>query len=62
MIDTIPAYRDFEPTPIELSVFVEKWLPGLSDDGLYCGLNWAGNRAIGYDLSPSAVLARLTAR
>lgn len=62
VIDIIPAYRDFEPAPIELSVFVKRWLPGLSDDGLYCGLNWSGNRATGYDLTPVDVLTRLTAR
>jgi hypothetical protein len=60
-INTSPAYRDFEPVPIELSEFVERWLPGLKKDGLHCGLNWSGKRATGYDLTPADVLTRLTA-
>jgi hypothetical protein len=61
VIDTVPAYRDFEPTPIKLSEFVNRWLPGLKSDGLYCGLNWSGKSATGYDMTPSDVSARLTA-
>lgn len=60
VIDAVAAYRNFEPVPIGLSEFVERWLPGLERDGLRCGLNWAGKRATGYDLTPTAVLARLT--
>lgn len=51
----------FEPAPIDLVAFIEGWLPGLEKDGLRCGLNWSGERATGYDLRPSEVLARLLA-
>ncbi|MGM4912631.1 DUF2750 domain-containing protein [Rhizobium sp. 768_B6_N1_8] len=61
-IEAIPAYRDFKPEPIPLSAFVERWLPGLKKDGLFCGLNWSGERATGYDLAPTALMARLAAR
>ncbi len=59
--DNVSAYKGFEPTPIDLVAFIERWLPGLEKDGLRCGLNWSGARATGYDLRPSEVLARLLA-
>lgn len=61
IIETVPAYLDFKPEPIPLSAFIERWLPGLKKDGLYCGLNWSGKRATGYDLSPTDLMARLAA-
>ena len=61
VIKAVPAYRDFEPVPIALSEFVERWLPGLTKDGLHCGLNWSGKGATGYDLPPADLLARLKA-
>jgi hypothetical protein len=61
IITAVPAYRDFKPEPIPLSAFIERWLPGLKKDGLYCGLNWSGERAKGYDLSPTDLMARLAA-
>jgi len=61
IITAIPAYSDFKPEPIPLSVFMERWIPGLEKDGLYCGLNWSGERAAGYDLSPADLMARLRA-
>lgn len=59
IIETVPAYRHFKPEPISLSAFIERWLPGLNRDGLYCGLNWSGESATGYDLSPTDLMARL---
>ena len=61
IIKTVPAYGEFTPEPIPLSVFIERWLPGLQKDGLCCGLNWSGARATGYDLSPADLMARLAA-
>ena len=61
LISTVTAYADFQPAQLELSAFIERWLPGLERDGLLAGLNWAGERATGYDLQPKDVLARLAA-
>lgn len=61
VVETVNAYKDFEPVPIELTAFAEKWLPGLEKDGLLCGLNWSGERATGYDIAPRDVLARFAA-
>ncbi len=61
IIKSVTAYCDFTPEPIPLATFVKRWLPGLQKDGLYCGLNWAGARATGYDLSAADLMARLEA-
>ncbi|GHH69567.1 DUF2750 domain-containing protein [Promicromonospora soli] len=54
-----PEYHPFEVVSIPLDDFQTKWLPGLSRDGLKVGVNWAGARATGYDLSPEEVETRL---
>ena len=54
-------YRPFEIVSISLDDFRTVWLPGLGRDGLKVGVNWAGPRAAGYDLSPNVVEARLNA-
>ncbi|MGO8344211.1 DUF2750 domain-containing protein [Rhizobium ruizarguesonis] len=46
VIQSVLAYRDFTPTPIALSEFVKRWLPGLTRDDVYCGLNWSGKGAV----------------
>ena len=61
VVETVNAYKNFEPVPIELTTFAEKWLPGMQKDGLLCGLNWSGERVTGYDLAPSDVLAKFMA-
>jgi hypothetical protein len=61
VIDTIPRYRAFQTERLTLAEFVENWLPGLEGDGLLAGLNWSGARAIGYDMSPGDVRARIEA-
>ncbi|WP_237350479.1 MULTISPECIES: DUF2750 domain-containing protein [Rhizobium] len=61
IIKTIPAYGEFTPEPISLPVFIERWLPGLQKDGMFCGLNWSGADATGYDLPPADLMARLAA-
>ncbi len=55
----VHAYRGFKPERLSLDQFVKAWLPGLEKDGLFVGVNWAGQRGIGYDMSPKDVLARL---
>lgn len=60
VIDSVPAYKDFEPVEITLQEFKEKWLPGLKTDGLLVGINWSGESATGYDLQPEEVLSSLS--
>lgn len=55
IIANVPAYSSFEPFEISLDDFLARWLPGLERDGLKFGLNWSGERAVGYDVEPSRV-------
>jgi Protein of unknown function (DUF2750) len=62
VVSNSPAYRGFSLHQIALSEFLDRWLPGLERDGLLVGLNWAGDRATGYDFEPSVVRERLGTR
>lgn len=55
VIETVADYRGFTPVPIEWSVFVERWVPGLEKDGLLVGINWSGQSATGFDAEPRKV-------
>lgn len=57
IIDTVVAYRGFEPVEIRLDDFLQKWLPGLAKDDLSVGLNWYGAKATGCHFSPEDVRA-----
>jgi hypothetical protein len=59
VIANVAAFRSFSPVEIELQAFLDRWLPGLERDGLKAGLNWSGERAIGYDVEPQEVASRL---
>ena len=38
--------------------FRDRWIPGLTKDGLKVGVNWSGARALGYDIDPAEVQTR----
>lgn len=59
IIATVPAYAGFQPFEISWELFRDKWLPGLERDGLLVGVNWSGPHALGYDLVPKDVRARI---
>jgi hypothetical protein len=59
VVEQVPAYGGFEVVRIELSVWKDRWLPGLQTDGLLVGLNWAGASATGHDLEPPEVVRNL---
>ena len=61
VIETVPAYKSFKPYRLSLTDFVEDWLTGMEKDGLVVGINWSGTRALGYDMSPADVRARIAA-
>ena len=61
VVDTVPAYRDFEVEPVSLVDFRDAWLPDLESNGFLVGVNWSGKGASGCDLSPADVLAGLAA-
>jgi hypothetical protein len=59
VIASVPDYAKFEPVELPWDGFRDRWLPGLERDGLRVGLNWSGERALGYDYSPADVLERI---
>ena len=61
IIEHVPAYAGFRVRQIPLGEWEERWLPGITRDGLHVGLNWYGSSATGYDFTPRQVLERLAA-
>ena len=59
IIRRVHAYHAFRPVELSLDVFIERWLPGLERDGLFVGVNWSGDRALGYDVAPASVRERI---
>jgi hypothetical protein len=55
IIQTVPAYAGFRPHELSWEVFRDRWIPGMTRDGLRVGVNWSGASATGYDLEPAAV-------
>jgi len=62
VISKVTAYRGFSVVAVPLDEWRERWLPGLTKDGILIGLNWSGSRAIGYDSDPDDVEKNLVAR
>lgn len=60
IIKNVHAYRDFQPYEIKLEDFINKWIIGLEEDGLYVGVNWSGKKATGYDVKPNELLEHIT--
>lgn len=50
IIGTVTAYKGSSPFEISWADFVERWVLGLTRDGIPAGVNWGGPRATGYDL------------
>ena len=55
----MPAYSSFSVVEIKWADFCDRWIPGLSSDGILIGVNWSGARSTGYDLEPEQVLANV---
>jgi hypothetical protein len=55
IINSVTAYSEFEAFEISWDAFRDRWLPGLEKDGLLVGVNWSGDKAVGYDVEPKSV-------
>jgi hypothetical protein len=55
IIKTVPGYANFTPHEISWIDFCERWVPGLSEDGIKVGVNWSGPKATGYDVDAPVV-------
>jgi hypothetical protein len=56
VVKHVTAYGGFEVVPIPIEEWLGDWMVGLEHDNLLVGINWAGARATGYDLTPGQVL------
>jgi hypothetical protein len=56
IVKHVTAYHGFEVVPITVDDWLSNWMVSLEHDGLLVGVNWAGARATGYDLTPGQVL------
>jgi hypothetical protein len=61
IINTVPAYAGFTPDEISWEKFCSAWAPGMTRDGLLVGVNWSGERAVGYDIEPDQVVRNVAA-
>lgn len=61
VIGSVPAYAGFTPDEISWDKFLAAWVPGLTRDGILVGLNWSGERALGYDIEPEQVAVNVAA-
>lgn len=37
----VEDWKGYKPNPIRLDDFIDAWLHGLDEDGLYVGINWS---------------------
>jgi hypothetical protein len=56
IVKHVTAYGGFEVVPIPVEEWLSTWMTRLEHDNLLIGVNWAGARATGYDLTPGQVL------
>jgi hypothetical protein len=61
VISSVPAYAGFEPDEIAWDKFLSAWVPGLTRDGILVGVNWSGERALGYDVEAEQVALNVAA-
>jgi hypothetical protein len=54
-----PKYKQWHINEIDLEEFMSKTLVQLEDEGIHVGVNWSGERLVGYDLSAPDLRANL---
>jgi hypothetical protein len=55
IIKSARAYAGFEPHELSWEEFCAKWVPGLTKDGVKIGVNWSGQKVVGYDIEAERV-------
>ncbi|MEU6133415.1 DUF2750 domain-containing protein [Nocardioides sp. NPDC047086] len=61
IIKNVAAYQGMHVVEVARDDWLNKWLPGLESDGMLVGINWSGQAATGYDLSPSDAVRNVSA-
>jgi hypothetical protein len=62
IIRNVEAYSEFEPYELSWKEFSEKWVPGLTKDGILVGVNWSGSKATGFDIEPETVKSNVESK
>ena len=62
IIKSVAAYSSFETYELSLDVFLDRWVSGLTQDGILVGVNWSGTSATGYDIEPNQVALNILAQ
>ena len=55
VVGQVAAYQGFDVVAVDVEEWLTGWLPRLERDGMLVGVNWAGTRATGFDLTPAQV-------
>jgi hypothetical protein len=53
----VPAYHGLDVHPIPLTYWFGDFVPWLGAEGILLGINWSGERAVGYDVTASTMAA-----
>lgn len=56
IIRNVEDYNGFHPMEISWEDFRDKWVPGMTKDGLLAGVNWSGATASGLDMMPAELV------
>lgn len=56
IVRNVEDYNGFHPMEISWEDFRDKWVPGMTKDGLLAGVNWSGSTASGLDIMPSELV------
>ncbi len=51
----IDEWSDFKPVRIELDEFIDSWLHGMDEDGVFAGINW-DLELVGVEIEPIVLI------
>jgi len=54
------GWEDYQPNPVRFDDFVDAWLHGMDEDGLYVGINWNADLD-GVEIEPVVLIEDLLA-
>ncbi|MEH0937116.1 DUF2750 domain-containing protein [Micromonospora psammae] len=56
VVEQVAAYNGLEIVSMPFDQWLHEFVPWLAEQGVLIGVNWSGERATGYDVSPQDVL------
>lgn len=61
IIKNVPVYSAFEPALFSWELFRDTVVPDLEEKEMKVGVNWSGQRLVGYDIEPASVVRSVEA-